>query len=113
MLIDAWSQSAGGLASTIKAMTDSPRFSGAKFKPMAGWLQATFLIGESTVGLVMIRHCPRVTTMLVFEGYGSKMVVRLLALQSQESTITKMTGAAEDDGLVRFRDMRPWHVVSI
>ncbi len=106
-LIDAWSQSAGGLASTIKAMTDSPRFSGAKFKPMAGWLQATFLIGESTVGLVMIRHCPRVTTMLVFEGW-SKMVVRLLALQSQEST-----GAAEDDGLVRIRDMRPWHVVSI
>ena len=55
--------------------------------------------------------------MLVFEGYWSKMVMRLLVVlqQSQESTMTKMTGAAEDEELVRIRDMRlqPSFLVSI
>ena len=50
--------------------------------------------------------------MLVFEGYWSKMVMRLLVVlqQSQESTMTKMTGAAEDEELVRIRDMRQDHL---
>lgn len=30
--------------------------------------------------------------------------------QSQESTMTKMTGAAEDEELVRIRDMRQDHL---
>lgn len=101
MRIDPWSQSAGALASTIKSMAGSPRFSGATFKPTAGWLR---------------RHC-QVPAMLVFEGYWSKMVMRLLVVlqQSQESTMTKMTGAAEDEELVRIRDMRlqPSFLVSI
>lgn len=96
MRIDPWSQSAGALASTIKSMAGSPRFSGATFKPTAGWLR---------------RHC-QVPAMLVFQGYWSKMVMRLLVVlqQSQESTMTKMTGAAEDEELVRIRDMRQDHL---